>query len=318
MNRARPTVLNSSRYYPAVYALAVAGGVFARFDYRLFALASKCVGLCVPSGVRCQVELLADTRFCFELRDFYWNRLIASAFNYEPEILLVLDLFKDIPYGFVDCGANYGFWSLIASSHPFGAHRVIAIEALTSTFRWLERNVTLNARDIKTVRAAVTERPNERKIIYERGRHAGASLDEAWLGNDRPLSQTEPVETVSLDALLENNPEFAQRPRIIKLDIEGEEVNALAGGRTALSQDAMVIYEEYGEEIECKTTKFILDSFSLRVFFVDDRKRVLNIQTIDQVRMIKTHRTRGYNFVAVTPNSIFDERLSHLAEKRAE
>ena len=300
MRNSRPTKISSSRYSPVVHILAIAGAALSPFDY-----------------VHCEVELLNDTRFSFELRDFYWNRLIASDYSYEPEIAFVLDLFKDIEYGFVDCGANYGFWSLIASSRAFGAQRVIAIEALSSTFKWLERNVELNERQITTLRAAVTEFPNERKIIYERGRHAGASLDVAWLGNDRPLSQTEEVETVSLDSLLANHPEFLQEPRIIKLDIEGAEIDALAGGRNAVTRDALIIYEEYGEERACKATKFVIDEFQLRIFFIDDRRQVRKITTLDEVKTIKRHRTRGYNLMAVSPGSVFDNRLSEIAQNGA-
>jgi hypothetical protein len=90
------------------------------------------------------VHLNEDSRFAFDLRDPYWARLLASGFTYEPEIEDVLRAFADLPYTFVDAGANLGYWSVLATSLELGAHRSIAIEAASGTFERLLGNRALN------------------------------------------------------------------------------------------------------------------------------------------------------------------------------
>ena len=70
-----------------------------------------------------------DARFAFPFGDGYWSLLLDRGFVYEGEIEQFLRSVADVDYGFVDGGANFGFWSVLASSRPFGSHPVIAIEA---------------------------------------------------------------------------------------------------------------------------------------------------------------------------------------------
>ena len=42
---------------------------------------------------------------------------------------------SDVDYTLIDGGANYGYWSVLVSSAPFGKHRAIAIEPSSQNFR---------------------------------------------------------------------------------------------------------------------------------------------------------------------------------------
>src|SRR5258708_3634193 len=75
---------------------------------------------------RCETVLVDGAPFCFNARDPYWNRLLMAGFVYEPEVARVLRLLKDVDYAFIDCGANYGLWSVLASAPSFGSKRAVA------------------------------------------------------------------------------------------------------------------------------------------------------------------------------------------------
>ena len=69
------------------------------------------------------VTLGDDARFAFPFGDGYWSLLLDRSFVYEREIKRFLRSVADVDYGFIDGGANFGFWSVLASSWPFGATR---------------------------------------------------------------------------------------------------------------------------------------------------------------------------------------------------
>jgi hypothetical protein len=49
--------------------------------------------------------------FRFPANDYYWNRLLDPAWQYEPEIHSFLQAIRGLPHTFVDLGANFGYWS---------------------------------------------------------------------------------------------------------------------------------------------------------------------------------------------------------------
>ncbi len=50
-------------------------------------------------------------KFRYPSNDYYWNRLLDAGWHYEPEIDSVLRKFANLPFVFIDLGANFGFWS---------------------------------------------------------------------------------------------------------------------------------------------------------------------------------------------------------------
>ncbi len=74
------------------------------------------------------IKLNPDATFEFPYGDGYWSKLLDRSFRYERELELLFKGAIDVNYTLIDCGANYGYWSVLVSSAPFGAHRVIAIE----------------------------------------------------------------------------------------------------------------------------------------------------------------------------------------------
>ena len=124
---------------------------------------------------------------------------------------------------FVDCGANLGWYTVIAAA--YGA-TVIAFEPEPNNLRLLRANIEAN--DVST---DVTVHP------VGLGRRAGSgrlSLSDENQGDhqlgERPDRPSIEIEVVTLDAALEG-----VKPRMLKLDTQGSEVAILDGGAQTLA-----------------------------------------------------------------------------------
>ena len=74
-----------------------------------------------------------DATFIFPQSDNYWCPSVTVGKGlYEPEIDWLMQRACDKPYAMLDCGANLGYWSVLASSAPYGRHAVVAIEVSLS------------------------------------------------------------------------------------------------------------------------------------------------------------------------------------------
>ena len=56
----------------------------------------------------------------------------------------------DVDYTLLDCGANYGYWSVLVSSKPFGSHKAIAIEPSGQNYPKLANNARVNGNRFET------------------------------------------------------------------------------------------------------------------------------------------------------------------------
>ncbi len=164
-------------------------------------------------------------RFC----DRYWSRILNDRYDYEEEIEVFLKSVADIRYTFVDCGANFGYWSVLASSEPFGRQTVLAIEASPDNAARLALNAGLNGNRYRCVNAAIGG--NTGGFVRVAGRRHEAFSTYAVADDDHGA-----VRRISLDGLLGGALD-AQAPTVIKLDVEGVEIEAIEGAKNLLSGD---------------------------------------------------------------------------------
>src|ERR1700756_2553686 len=90
------------------------------------------------------IRLNSDAVFEFPYGDGYWSKLLNRAYNYEDELELLFRGAADVDYMLLDCGANYGYWLVLVTSRPFGAHKAIAIEPSSQNFAKLSNNSRVN------------------------------------------------------------------------------------------------------------------------------------------------------------------------------
>lgn len=249
------------------------------------------------------VRLNDDSRFVFDLRDPYWARVLAPGFTYEPEIERVLRAFADVPYTFVDAGANLGYWSILASSLEFGAHRAIAIEAAARTFERLLANRALNGDRFQCLHGAVAERAGDRVTLAISAHHSATGIADS--GEIRDVRGTEVVSTVTLDDVVGGDGGDAS-PLIVKLDVEGAEIAALRGGRKLLEREALLLYEDHGKDPESRVTAAVLE-LGWTVFLGGSEGFVP--ADISEIRRYKTRPNVGYNLIACRTGSGMAEQV---------
>lgn len=119
----------------------------------------------------------------------------------------------------LDIGSNQGLYALIAGRNRH-CRQVLAFEPVERTFRFLSRNIELNALGSKVTayQLAVAAQAGPATIAVDAGHSGTATLAS---GREDSGTGSQPIETIDaagLDALIP-----ADLPIVIKLDVEGFE-----------------------------------------------------------------------------------------------
>lgn len=162
----------------------------------------RMLGTLASSGAYAEFIAPGGGRFRAHPRDGYWMRSLFVQRRYEPELLPIVDRAVQVGMPFLDCGANLGWWAVIAGSAQQGPpQRVLAVEASPSTFRGLADNNRLNGDTFRTLQAAVWSRSGETVDFVEARESAASSVAQTSL----PMMVTgrrRRVPTATLDELL--------------------------------------------------------------------------------------------------------------------
>ena len=157
--------------------------------------------------------------------------------NYEPE-LTYLESILSPGRVFVDVGANFGIYTMVASRLVGKAGRVVAFEPSVQSFPVLQKNIALNnLENVLSFHAALSDKES-RAWLYHGLDPSGNSL-----GRDPSLDGArEEVILKSLDNVLEEN--GIDRVDVIKVDVEGAEELVLHGAaRSLITHSPVVIFE---------------------------------------------------------------------------
>lgn len=240
--------------------------------------------------------------------DPYWSILLLPGYSYERSMLTLLDAVRDVDYGFIDGGANYGYWSILASGTEAGGRAAVAIEAAADTFKILEDNRLLNGGRFVALNRAIGAVSGEHVRIFGAKHEARTTVDPA--DGSEPILECDTVSVDDLAAL----PLFAGRDKfVVKLDVEGVEIAAFSGARGLLAADAVFVYEDHGSDLDHATTRHVLDVLKLRAFWLGHGRR-REITAPEQLTDIKKSRRFGYDIVA-TRSPFWIERLEKLIVK---
>jgi FkbM family methyltransferase len=154
---------------------------------------------------------------------------------------------RPTPITVVDCGANVGVMTVDWARHMSGWGRVFAFEPQERVYYALAGNVALNNLDnARAIWAAVGREPGEVAVPglnYSRpGSHGSLSLC-GWPNDDvgqfyEGASFTVPVRTID-EAL------GGARVDLIKVDVEGMEIDVLEGARETVTRHRPILIVEH-------------------------------------------------------------------------
>ncbi len=240
------------------------------------------------------VALADDARFAFPFGDGYWTRLLDGKATYEPEVDAFFRTVAHVDYDFVDCGANFGFWSILVSSHAYGSHFCLAIEASGANAARLATNAALNGDRFRVLHSAIGSEHGGRAWVAGY-KHEGMSIAGVASGAG------EEVPVVSLDGLLADGEVASGRPLVVKLDVEGMEVEAVKGAEQLLRGDVTLICEDHGADPTHRVSRYLLEQTGCALFVFDThRSRFARLTDIGRLGALKAASPPGYNVFAVT------------------
>lgn len=143
---------------------------------------------------------------------------------------------------FVDAGANIGAFTLPAARIVGRGGQVVSIEMMPDTARRLREHLAMAGADnVRVIEAALSDESGREVVAREpAGRFGQASIVRRDFG---PGAHREiRVRTMTLDDATADLP----RIDLMKVDIEGAEALAFAGGQAALARTRCVIFEDWG------------------------------------------------------------------------
>jgi FkbM family methyltransferase len=250
-----------------------------------------------PHTETCIID--GSERFCFPSNDYYWNRLLDCSFNYEPELDDCMKCFSNVPFTFVDLGANFGFWSSKVTAGRYGAHATVAVEASDYCFAILQKNAADGEHPVILYHRAIDE-VTGRELMLHGDRHAGRSIDAEWYGAAGSVANK--VTTITIDdALREAEVDVATTPTIIKLDVEGVELRALKGAHETIRGQSLFYIEDANKGEIADSTRYAADVMGMKFFeWADGKMKPITYQV--EIAAHKLHQNKlqgaGYNFFA--------------------
>lgn len=190
-------------------------------------------------GIPMQIVLPAST-------DIY----LTGGKSHPSEVRLARFMIQHLVAGdtFMDIGAHFGYFTLLASVLVQDQGKVYAFEASKSTFQLLQKNVNIYS-NIKAYHQAVSNN-TEKLLFYQfpvlyseyNSMDISQFEQENWFQKFKPEQIEVPATTINHLLLKENI-----TPKIIKIDVEGAEDKVMEGAQEALQQQNPYIVLEYLE-----------------------------------------------------------------------
>src|SRR6478735_88354 len=138
----------------AALALSTGSKISSHFSHRGYIGCANLLRRTLPER-DIAIKLNPDATFEFPYGDGYWSKLLNRSFSYEDELELLFKDSADVDYTLIDCGANFGYWSVLVSSRPYGSHKAIAIEPSSQNFARLANNAAINGNRFEVMRCAI-------------------------------------------------------------------------------------------------------------------------------------------------------------------
>lgn len=189
-----------------------------------------------------------------------------------------------------DIGANVGLFTFAAAARAQAGGRVVALEADVWLTQLLRRSAALQGPSTATVEilpAAASERVEPRTFaIAERGRATNA-LEGYGSSQTGGFRRHETVMAVSLDWLANHYPP----PRVLKIDVEGAELEVLKGAAKLLREARPVLACEVSSEVRREVGALLraLDYTLYDLSVPAERRRPLDHPPFDTLALPREH-----------------------------
>src|ERR1044072_3480953 len=222
----------------AALALVTGSKISSHFSHMGYIACANLLRKTLPER-NIAVRLNDDAVFEFPYGDGYWSKLLNRSFRYETELELLFQNSADVDYTLLDCGANFGYWSVLVSSAPYGSHRAIAGEPASQHFAKLANNAAINGNRFELMKCAIGAARGTARL-------SGTKHEALSIAGDGADGEEVPV--IALDDLIDDGRISPAGKYLVKLDVEGAEIAAIKGATRLLQGDCAILCEEHGND----------------------------------------------------------------------
>ena len=173
-----------------------------------------------------RVSWYLGTHLCLYLNNDL-SRQIFIAGCADPNEFAFLDRFLEPGMTFIDVGANEGIYSIFAARRVGPSGTVWAFEPSARELGRLRRNASSNELDFNIFSVGLSDSECDAEFFVAENRYAGLNTLGKIPYTGVNVARTERVHLLPLDDVVSQNP--LSRIDIIKIDIEGGELNMLRG-----------------------------------------------------------------------------------------
>jgi FkbM family methyltransferase len=198
--------------------------------------------------------------------------------SYEPDVRLALQHLLKPGDTFIDCGANVGYFSVLAAQLVKKTGKIVSVEANPTTYSLLERNLSANRVGIP-VHCALTTASGEVELFMPiEGGDVYSSLSSGGLLQGQSTKSFK-VKGQALDEVIDELDLL--RVDVVKVDVEGAELEVLRSGDRLLSKFRPTIVMEYstvtwsGSGANPEKLQNLLNSHSYHIYLLDAQSQSL-------------------------------------------
>ena len=211
---------------------------------------------------------------------------------------------------FLDCGCNYGFYSLYVASLS-EENKIISVEASKQTLEEFIKNLNLNNfLNIKFYNKAISD-VDEKIINFN---ESEKDWESSITHQNYNSYKSSIVNSVKIDTLVKDY-DLEKYKIIIKLDIEGNEMGGIQGSLGLIKKSSPLIIIEFSKYIFNKKDNIeYLKNFLIRydysIYDTNNTKQSLNNILITLENLEKRHQTIGNFYLIKNSPEILEEFLS--------
>ena len=211
----------------------------------------------------------------------------------------------------IDCGCNYGFYSFYTASLS-KKNLVISVEASQETSREFLKNLKLNNfENVRLQNSAVSNTDND-YILFNESKN---DWESSQTHNEFHSYSVSKVYTLKIDTLTKNI-NFKDFLTIIKLDVEGNEMNVLKGASAFIEETSPFIIIEISKYIfEDKNNIEYLENFLLNydysMYNTYKKKESVEDIMIKLDKLKQKHKTIGNYYLIKNSSKVLKDFISN-------
>ena len=171
---------------------------------------------------------------------FSWHLAKYRAFESDNTNFLTQNLGYESGGLFVDVGANFGWFTCLFSRIAGAGGKVVAFEPAKDNLALLRTNLrNNNLKNVEVIENAVGAEPGKAPLHLAPATNPGMHSFVA-MPHTQPSEEEQTVDITTLDIALRLHP---GKIRLLKIDIEGYEIDALLGAKETLARCERILVE---------------------------------------------------------------------------